>query len=200
MLAKSSVSSNNNILNLNYKEYESIEEYTKLVNSVKDINKKLRDFIDININNKNTYYKNLREINKEVDIIEHSKEHNLFTLNVMLGKKQESFSLFEGSNNHFAVFDLRKKYYVKDILISVKQKYKCVLKHFEVNVKNSDGEWEFVNKYLCHNNTYEIDMQSFPVEREAQYIKINFIDTWPHPNESDSILIKKLSFKIADII
>jgi hypothetical protein len=201
ILNKSAISAtNNSILNLNYQEYESIGEYTKLVNSMKDISKKLNDFININVNNKNTYYKNLREINKEVDIIEHSKEHNLFTLNVMLGKKQESFSLFEGASNHFAIFDLKKKFYVKDILISVKQKYKCVLKHFDVSVKNIEGEWELVNKYVCKNNTYEIDMQNFPIEREARYVKINFIDTWPHPDESDSILIKKLSFKVADII
>lgn len=200
LLNKSSSSTDSNsILNLNYQEYECIEEYSKLLNSVKDISKKLNDFINININKKNNY-KNLREINKEVNIIEHSKEHNIFTLNVMLGKKHESFSLFEGLDNHYAIFDLRKRLYLKDILISVKQKYKCVLKNFEVYVKNIEGKWELVNSFICKNNNYEIDMQNFPVEREAQYVKINFIDAWPHPNESDSILIKKLSFKVADIM
>jgi len=184
-----------NIFNLTYKEYENIEQYSQIMKSIKDINKKVNDLFKRRDNS----YKNLREINKEVNIIEHSKDHQTFNLNVMLGKKKECFSLFLGSTNQYAIFDLKQKFYLKEILISVKQKYKCVLKNFVVYIKNDKGEWEEVEKYCCKDNNYEQEIQNFSVDREAQFVKINFIDTYPHPNEADSLLIKKLSFLVADI-
>ena len=59
-----------------------------------------------------------------------------YDINVMLEKKTGINTLFEGSNNHFAIFDLKKKFYLKDILISLKQNYGCVLKNFKVSIKN----------------------------------------------------------------
>ena len=184
-----------NIFNLSYKEYESIDQYSIIMTTIKDINKKVSDLFK----KRNTSYKNLREINKEVNIIEHSKDHQTFNLNVMLGKKKECFSLFLGSNNQYAIFDLKHKLYLKEILISVKQKYKCVLKNFVVYIMNDKGDWKVVNSYCCKDNNYEVEMQNFSVEKEAQFVKINFIDTYPHPDEADSMLIKKLSFLVADI-
>lgn len=184
------------IYELSYTEYESIEQYCSIIESLKDLIKKVSQYTV----NKKVLYKNFYEINKEVDIIEHSKEHKIFNLNGMLGKNKETFSLFEGTKNNFAVFDLNNYYYVKDILISVKQKYKCVLKTFEVFIKNKKDKWEKIDKFCCKDNTYEEENQTFPIEKETQFIKINFIDTWPHPGESDTMLIKKLSFIVADIL
>jgi len=185
------------IYQLNYSEYESIELYCSIYDSMKDLIKKVNDLIN---DNKNENYKYFYEINKEVDIIEHSKENKTFNLNSMLGKNNEYFSLFEGTKNNYAVFNLNNFYYLKEILISVKQKYKCVLKNFEVYIKNKKEKWEKVDSFCCKDNTYNEEMQSFPIEKETQYVKINFIDTWPHPGESDSMLIKKMSFIVADII
>ena len=185
------------IYQLNYSEYESIELYCSIYDSMKDLIKKVNDLTN---DNKNENYKYFYEINKEVDIIEHSKENKTFNLNSMLGKNKEYFSLFEGTKNNYAVFNLNNFYYLKEILISVKQKYKCVLKNFEVYIKNKKEKWEKVDSFCCKDNTYNEEMQSFPIEKETQYVKINFIDTWPHPGESDSMLIKKMSFIVADII
>ena len=185
------------IYQLNYSEYESIELYCSIYDSMKDLIKKVNDLIN---DNKNENYKYFYEINKEVDIIEHSKENKTFNLNSMLGKNKEYFSLFEGTKNNYAVFNLNNFYYLKEILISVKQKYKCVLKNFEVYIKNKKEKWEKVDSFCCKDNTYNEEMQSFPIEKETQYVKINFIDTWPHPGESDSMLIKKMSFIVADVI
>ena len=184
------------IYKLSYNEYESIELYCSIIESLKDLIKKVSEFTI----NKKTIYKNFYEINKEVDIIEHSKEHKTFNLNGMLGKNKESFSLFEGTKNNFAVFNLNNYYYLKEILISVKQKYKCVLKNFEVYIKNKKDKWEKIDRFCCKDNSFEDEIQNFPIEKETQFVKINFIDTWPHPGESDTMLIKKLSFIVADII
>ena len=184
------------IYKLSYNEYESIELYCSIIDSLKDLIKKVSEFTV----SKKTIYKNFYEINKEVDITEHSKEHKTFNLNGMLGKNKESFSLFEGTKNNFAVFNLNNYYYLKEILISVKQKYKCVLKNFEVYIKNKKDKWEKIDRFCCKDNSFEDEFQNFPIEKETQFVKINFIDTWPHPGESDTMLIKKLSFIVADII
>ena len=184
------------IYKLSYTEYESIELYCSIIESLKDLIKKVSEFTI----NKKTIYKNFYEINKEVDIIEHSKEHKTFNLNGMLGKNKESFSLFEGTKNNFAVFNLNNYYYLKEILISVKQKYKCVVKNFEVYIKNKKDKWEKIDLFCCKDNSFEDEIQNFPIEKETQFVKINFIDTWPHPGESDTMLIKKMSFIVADII
>ena len=184
------------VYKLSYTEYESIELYCSIIGSFNDFVKLITEFT----NSKKRVYKNFYEIDKEVDIIEHSKEHKTFNLNGMLGKNKESFSLFEGTKNNFAVFNLNNYYYLKEILISVKQKYKCVVKNFEVFIKNKNDKWEKIDHFCCKDNNHEDEIQSFPIERETQFVKINFIDTWPHPGESDTMLIKKLSFIVADII
>ena len=181
---------------LSYTEYEGIELYCSIIQSLKDIINKVSQFTI----SKKTIYKNFYEINKEVDILEHSKENKTFNLKGMLGKNKESFSLFEGTKNNYAIFNLNNYYYVKEVLISVKQKYKCVLKNFEVYTKNNDNKWEKIDRFCCKDNSYDEEIQAFPIEKETQFVKIIFIDTWPHPGESDTMLIKKLSFIVADII
>ena len=184
------------IYKLNYSEYESIDIYCSIIESLKDFVKKISELTS----NKNSIYKKFYEIDKEVDIIEHSKEHKTFNLNGMLGKNKEGFSLFEGSKNNYAIFNLNNFYYLKEIIISVKQKYKCVLKNFEVFIRNKSNKWEKIGNFACMDNNYEEEIQRFPIEKETRFVKIHFIDTWPHPGESDTMLIKKLCFIVADII
>ena len=59
--------------------------------------------------------------------------------------------------------------------------------------------WEEINSFVCRDNNFQDEIQSFPIEEETRYVKINFIDTWPN-NNGKYLLIKKLSFKVADII
>ena len=77
------------------------------------------------VNKNKKKYKNFREINKEVKIIEHSKENSSYNLDIMMGRREnKEYSLLVGQNsNHFSIFDLNKKLYLKEILISVKQQY-----------------------------------------------------------------------------
>jgi hypothetical protein len=187
----------NSIFNLNYQEYEKIEEISKIFESMEDISKQIKKLKNYNIKNE---YTNFREINKEVNIIENSIVHSSeLNLDVMLGKEFGSYSLFEGSNNHYAIFDFQKKLYLKDILISVKQGYGCVLKNFKVSIKNEYGNWEEINSFICQDNNYKDEIQSFPIEEETQFVKIDFIDSWSNDG-GNYILIKKLSFRVADII
>ena len=188
-------SKNNLITDLNFQEYEKIEEFIKLIDSLKEISQEFK--IIISNNNIN---KNLRIIDKEVNIINHSTVYSdqSYNLDVMLNKKEGQYSLFEGRTNHFAVFDFQKKLYLKNILISVKQDCDCVLKNFNVSFKNDKGNWEILKSYCCENHKYEKDMQSFPVNIETQQLKIDFIDAWNY-GSGNYILIRRMSFEVADI-
>ena len=42
-------------------------------------------------------------------------------------------------------------------------------------------------------------MQKFSIEKETKFVKINFIDSWS-THGGNFILIKRLSFNVADII
>ena len=175
------------VFNLNEKDIsKSIENIKKLGNIVdKDMKK----------------YINFREINKEVKINEHSKVYPGFDLDIMMERKNDqNYSLFQGQNgNHFTIFDLNKKLYLKEILISVKQSAgECVLKHFKVSIKDDEGNWVEVKEFCCQDNKYQIDMQRFSIEKEAQFIKIDFIDAWSRSG-GDYILIRRLKFNVADI-
>ena len=120
----------------------------------------------------------------------------------MLEKKNNyPYSLFNGENNsHYAIFDLNKKFYLKEIIISVKQKAgRCVLKNFKVSIKDDKGNWEEVNNFCCQDNESQKDMQHFSIDKETQFVKINFIDAWSK-HGGDVILVRRLSFNFADII
>lgn len=115
---------------LTFKEYENIEDYVKVFDSIKDINTKINKSINLGRINKD-----FRIINKEVNIISYSKVYDVnndFNLDVMLNKKDGAYSLFDGKTNHFAIFDFNKKFYIKNVLISVKQNCDCVLKNFKI--------------------------------------------------------------------
>ena len=190
-----------NIINQNIEKSKSGEKeiiFNLDENKINNFIQKIKKFGKLE-KKREKKYNNFREINREVNIIEHSKENERFSLDVMLGKKKDRYSLFEGQNNHFAIFDLNKKLYLKEILISVKQGFGCVLKNFKVSIKNDEENWEKINKFCCQDNKSQTEMQNFCIEKETQFVKINFIDAWSKA-DGDCILIKKLSFNVADII
>ena len=182
------------IFDLTFKEYENIEDYVKVFDSIKDINIKINKSLNLGRINKD-----FRIINKEVNIISNSKVYtnNDFNLDVMLNKKDGAYSLFDGKINHFAIFDFKKKLYIKNVLISVKQGCDCVLKNFKISFKNKEGNWELISSYLCQNEKYEKDMQYFLVDKETQFLKIDFINAWQY-GSGNFILIRRLSFEVAE--
>ena len=108
---------------------------------MEEISKQIKKLKNYNIKNE---YINFRD-----NIIENSKINSSnLDLNAMLEKKSGEYSLFEGSNNHYVIFDFQKKLYLKDILISVKQQFGCVLKNFKVSITNEDGNWEEINSFI----------------------------------------------------
>ena len=184
-----------NIYGLNYREYEHLEEYLTLVESLNELGNK---FNKLKKYKNEKEYINLREINKEVNIIENSNVNMSFSFDIMLGEKSDIHSSIEVPNNNFVIFDLKKNLYLKEIAISVKQNG-CVLKNFKVSTKNNSGIWEEVNSFIYKDNKNEEDIQEFPIERGTQYVRIDFIDAWSNEG-GNNILIRKLFFKVADII
>jgi len=192
-----------NKIDKNKKDLQKIVEQEFVFNlDEKDINifiEKIKKFGDLN-KQKKKEYNNFREINKEVKIIECSKTSFSHPQDIMMGRKDGSYSLFDDQNsNHFAIFELNKKLYLKEILISVKQNYGCVLKNFKVSIRDDEGNWIEVNNFCCQDNKSEIDMQKFSIEKETKFVKINFIDAWSK-HGGNFILIRRLSFNVADII
>lgn len=184
-----------NIYILNYQEYENLEEYLRLIESLNELDNKLAKLEKYKIKNE---YINFREINKEVNIIENSNVNTSLSFDIMLEEKSDN-QLNKVPNNHFTIFDLKKNLYLKEILIPIKQNNGCVLKNFKVSIKNSDGNWEEVNSFIFKDNKNEKDIEQFPIEKETQFVRIDFIDTWSNDGGNNS-LIRKLSFKVADII
>ena len=193
----------NGIYSLNFQEYESLEEYIKLIKSVNELENKFIELKKYKIKNE---YINFIKINKEINIIENSNVDMSLNLEIMIGEKSKK-SLFactnnsyiKNLNNHFAIFDLKKNLYLKEILISVEKNYGCILKNFKVSTKNKNGFWEEVNSFIYKDNKNEEDIQQFQIKRETQFVKIDFIDVWENDGEN-FILIRKLSFRVADII
>jgi len=185
-----------NAYSLNYKEYENLEDYVNLIFSLDELDDTVAKLKKYKIKNE---YINFREMDKEVNIIENSNVNMNLSFDIKLGEKSDISPLNEDKNNHFAIFDLKKNLYLKEILISGKQNNGYVLKNFKVSTKNKDGKWEEVNSFIYQDNKNEEDIQEFPIERETQFVKIDFIDSWSNDG-GNNILIKKLSFKVADII
>ena len=197
-LNNSALSSNfKSIFFLNYREYEKLEKYLKLIESLDILDKKLAKLEKFKLKKE---YINFREIDKEVNLIENSNVNTSLNFDIILGEKSNN-PFFEVPKNHFAIIDLKKDLYLKEILLSVKQNNGCVLKNFKVSTKNNDGIWEEVNSFIYENNKNEKeeDIQQFPIEKETQFVRIDFIDAWSNDG-GNSVFIRKLSFKVADII
>lgn len=179
---------------LSYHEYERLSTLAEVLIKITEMNKIL--------NNLTKYYKspmNLRTINKEVKIIEKSTDNQNYPIEIMFDKNNsQKYTLFEGSKNNFISVDLGNKYYLQSIQMDFIDA-ECQLKNFKISIKDDKGEWEEEGKYVCENYGKNKGIQSFDVLKEAQFVRLDFIDTWGN-KDGNFMLIKKIMFEIGDIV
>ena len=185
------------IFNLSYKEYEYLNNILELLSKIHAMSMNL-----ISLNKtlkKQNEYINFRSINKEVNIIEKSKEYHEFPVEIMFDKdSSQEYTLFQGANDHFIILDFGKKYYLKNIQIIIAN-HDCTLKDFKVQIKNKDNVWEDAGKFTCAPYTENQGLQEFNIGKEAQLIRLDFINNWGIKS-GNYILIKRMFFCIADIV
>ena len=185
------------IFHLNFIEYEKISIIKEILKKTQKLGDQL---LDLNKEIKSQHiYTNFRIINQSVKVLEHSKEYPTHPLDIMLGKKSNvEYSLFDGNSNHFIVVDLGEFVFLKNIKISV-DNFDCSLKNFKVQTKNEIGKWEDVGNFVCAQYNINPNLQEFIINKETQFVKIEFIDNWGFQN-GNFILIKVLCFEIGDIL
>ena len=186
-----------NIFYLTFVEYEKISIITEILKKTQRLGDEL-----LNLNREikmQHIYTNFRIINQSVKVLDHSKEYPAHPLDIMLGKKSNAeYSLFDGNNNHFIVVDLKEFVFLKNIKISV-DNYDCSLKNFKVLTKNEIGKWEDVGNFVCAQYNINPNLQEVPINKETQFVKIEFIDNWG-TQSGNFILVKVLCFEIGDIL
>ena len=186
-----------NIFSLNFNDYEKISVIAEILKKTQ----RLGDVLyDLNKEIKSQHiYTNFRIINQSVKIIQNSKEYPTHPLDIMLGKKNNAeYSLFDGRNNHFIVVDLGEFYFLKSIKICV-DNFDCSLKNFRVQIKNEIGKWEDAGNFVCAQYNINPNLQDFAINKETQFVKIEFIDNWG-TQSGNYILVKVLCFEIGDIL
>ena len=186
-----------NIFFLSYGEYEKISIITEILKKTHHISDNLGELTkEIK---KSHIYANFRTINKEVKILEHSKEYPIHPIEVMLGKKNSvEYTLFDGIKNHFLIIDLGEYFFLKKIKIGL-DNFDCSLKNFKVQVKNEIGKWEDAGIFLCTQFKINPNIQEFSINKETQFVRLDLIDNWGMQS-GNFILIKSLSFEIGDIL
>ena len=186
-----------NIFSLSFQEYEHIGTILDINLKIKDISKKLFDATKIL--KKQNEYTNFRAINKEIRILEKSNDLPDFPIDIMFEKSnQKEYTLFDGASNHYIILNLGKIFFLKSIQIEVAM-HDCSLKNFQVQTKKENEEGEIVNKFLCNRYNFNQGLQEFKIEKEAQFVRLDLIDTWGIKS-GNFILIKRIFFDVADII
>ena len=187
----------NNIFSLTYNEYEKISIITEILKRTHQMSYNLGNLTKEM--KSNHIYTNFKTINKEVKILEHSKEYPAHPIEVMFGKKNNvNYSLFDGMNNHFVTVDLGEYCFLKKIKIAV-DNFDCSLKNFKVHIKNEIGKWEEAGKFVCAEFKLNPNIQEFNINNETQFVKIDLIDNWG-AQSGNFILVKSLSFEVGDIL
>ena len=182
------------LLELSYEEYSRISIIPNLMKMVEELELKLQRML-LNVNplqEEKCYWES-----KRVDVIEHSEFVTQYDENIMLGRTEGNYSLFDGNLNHFCVFDFRKNVYLSRVKIKVYD-FQCTLKNFTVKVKNNKNEYEMVGKY--QRSSYEVngDFEFFTINCEGRYFRFDFLDTWGLGG-GNYILIKSIEFEIMDM-
>ena len=186
-----------NIFYLTFTEYEKISIITEILKKTQELGDKLYE-LSKEIKSQHIYT-NFRIINQSVEVLEHSKEYPAHPLDIMLGKKSNAeYSLFDGCTNHFIVVDLREFVFLKNIKIGI-DNFDCSLKNFRVHIKNEIGKWEDVGNFVCATYDVNPNLQEFTINKETQFVKIEFIDNWGIQS-GNFILVKVLCFEIGDIL
>ena len=185
------------IFSLSYKEYEHLNNILELLSKIHSMTMNLNSLTKTL--KKQNEYVNFRAINKEVTIIEKSKDYSEYPVDIMLDKdSSQEYTLFEGANDHFIILDFGKKYFLKNIQISVSN-HDCTLKDFKVQIKNKDNLWEDAGKFTCESYNPNQGLQVFFIGKETQFIRMDFINNWGIKS-GNYLLIKRMFFCIADIV
>ncbi len=185
------------IFSLSFTEYEHIGYITELNSKIKSMGQKIDEIC--NILKKQKEYINFRAISKEIKIIDKSKTLPDFPIEIIFERdNRQEYTLFEGAKEHFMILDFGKVYFLKNIQIGITQ-HDCSLKEFYIWIKNSNDKWENTGKYVCKPFSDKMGLQVFNIGREAQFVKIELLNTWGIKS-GNYILIKKIFFEIADIV
>ena len=87
---------------------------------------------------------------------------------------------------------------MKNIKIGV-DNYDCSIKNFKVEIKNEIGKWEDAGNFVCAHYKINPNIQEFNINKETQFVRINFIDNWG-TQSGNFILVKILCFEVGDIL
>jgi hypothetical protein len=185
---------NKNIFEIDYTNFLF---FTQIFNNCEKINDLGNQLNKLSNQMKLIKYKNLKWINKEVNIIESSPCHEGFDPDILLEKKNGEYYLSEGIKNNYIIFDLLKKYYLKDIKISVHD-YECSLKNFVVSYLDENKKWVIVKKFLKNAYNKNEIYQNFEINVECQKIKLDLIDNWGKGG-GNYILIKRIWFNVGEL-
>ena len=172
------------------------EENSKIIEKNNEIELRLKK---IEINNQNQIIKknNFHWINREVNIIKHSKFYSNFVPEIMLGKAEShSYSLTEGNRNHFIEFLFIKMYFLKSIRIKV-DNYDCSLKTFSVEIIDQNGNSDNIGSFERSKYQDNSNFQGFEINKECKGIKLNLIDNWGS-SSGNYILISRIDFCVSD--
>lgn len=183
-----------NIFLLSYQEYEKLNGLAEVLDKICIMSKTLYD-----LTKSFKSPMNLRIVNKEIKVIDKSKDNQNYPVDVMFDRnKKQKYTLFEGGKNNFITVDLGNKYFLQSIKMEFIQS-DCSLKNFKVSIKNNNGGWNEVDNFCCDNFEKNNQIQSFNILNVAQVIRLDFIDTWGN-KDGNYLLIKKIFFEIGDII
>ena len=182
------------LLELSYEEFSRISIVPNLMSMVEELELKLeRMLLNVNpLQEEKCYWES-----KKVEVVDHSKFLKSYDENVMLGRCEGAYSLFEGNVNHFCVFDFKKNVYLSRVKIKV-YNFQCTLKNFTVKVRNNKGEFEMVGQYQRSSFEVNGDFEFFSINCEGRYFRFDFLDTWGLGG-GNYILIKSIEFEIMDM-
>ena len=62
------------------------------------------------------------------------------------------------------------------------------MKNFRVFIKNEIGKWEDAGNFVCAQYSINPNLQEFNINKETQFVKIEFIDNWGYNLEISSLL------------
>ena len=110
------------INNMKYEDFENLLNCIEIKSKVNAISLKGISFLN-KINNDLKEFNqptNFKYINKEVLVINNSKVHSNYPVDILLGKStQNAYTLFDQNKEHFLTLDLNKKYFLKSIRIQM---------------------------------------------------------------------------------
>ena len=182
------------LFDLNYSEYTELIEMLDLSEEIKKLSIKVENLSN---NMKLSRYNNLHFINTQVKVVNESITHDGYGTNILLGKENGPYFLTEGNKNHYIIFDLGKKYYLKGIKITLHD-FECTLKNFKISVMDDNNNWKIVSSFICQPFNKEVNFQYFDIDVDTQKVKMDLIDNWGNGG-GNYILIKRLYFEVGEL-